>query len=76
MTVECEKAFIKLKLLLTSALVLAYPRFGPDCSFVLETDVSGIGLGAVLSRVQDDGVIHPIAYASRLLDKHERNWHF
>lgn len=73
-TTECETAFVELKHLLTTAPVLAYPRFGPDRSFVLETDASGVGLGAVLSQVQDDGVIHPIAYASRSLDKHERNY--
>ena len=32
-----------------------------------------MGLGAVLSQ-QTDGVIHPIAYASRSLDKHETNY--
>ena len=72
-TAECETAFVELKRLLTTAPVLAYPRFGPDRSFILETDASGIGLGAVLSQAQDDGVVHPIAYASRSLDKHERN---
>ena len=73
-TTECETAFVELKHLLTTAPVLAFPHFGPDQSFVLETDASGIGLGAVLSQVQEDGVVHPIAYASRSLDKHERNY--
>ena len=73
-TEACETAFAELKCLLTAAPVLAYPRFGPDRSFVLETDASGIGLGAVLSQIQDDGVLHPIAYASSSLDKHERNY--
>ena len=73
-TSECETAFTELKCLLTTAPVLAYPRFGPDRSFAFETDTSGVGLGAVLSQIQDDGVIHPIAYASRSLDKHERNY--
>ena len=44
---ECETAFIDLKHLLTTAPVLAYPRFSPD---VLEIDASGIGLGTILSR--------------------------
>ena len=72
-----EKTFIELKCWLTSAPVLAYPRFGPDRSFAFETDASSVGLCAVLSQVQDDGVIHlihPIAYASHALDKHERNY--
>ena len=35
---------------------------------------SMIGLGAVLSQVQDDGSIYPLAYASRSIDKHECNY--
>lgn len=70
-SIECEESFTHLKDLLTSAPILAYPRFGPNCSFILETDAGTVDLGAVLSQVQDDGTIHPIAYASRSLDKHE-----
>ena len=54
--------------------MLAYPRFGHDREFILETDASGIGLGAVLSQKQDDGHLHPIAYASRSLNPHEKNY--
>ena len=57
-----------------TAPVLAYPCFGPDREFILETDASGIGLGAVLSQKQDEGLIHPIAYASRSLNTHEKNY--
>ena len=71
---ECEEAFVQLKELLTSAPVLVYPKFGPEHTFILETDASTIGLGAVLSQEQDDGTIHPVAYASRSVDKHERNY--
>ena len=46
--------------------VLIYPRFGPESEFILETDASYVGLGAVLSEQQEDGKIHPIAYASLL----------
>ena len=35
--------------------------------FVLETDASGQGLGAVLNQQQENGLVAPIAYASRTL---------
>ena len=70
---ECQSAFERMKQMLTTAPILAYPKFGPDAEFVLETDASGIGLGAVLSQ-QPDGMLHPIAYASRSLDSSERNY--
>ena len=73
-TPECEAAFCKLKELLVTAPVLTYPHFGPDREFILEKDASGIGLGAVLSQKQDDGLVHPIAYASRALNCHEKNY--
>ena len=73
-TTECQTAFNTLKVLLVSAPVLAYPRFGLGVEFTLETDASGVGLGAVLSQTQDDGQLHPIAYASRSLDSSERNY--
>ena len=63
---DCTLAFQKLKEKLTSAPVLAHPDFSKP--FVVETDASFRGLGAVLS--QEDGVI---AYASRGLRPAERN---
>ena len=70
----CEESFTKLKRLLASPPILAYPKFGSNRSFILETDASTVGLGAVLSQEQGDGMIHPVAYASRFVDKHERNY--
>lgn len=49
-TDKCQKAFDKLKQLLCSAPVLAYPLFGPEHLFILETDASVLGLGAILSQ--------------------------
>ena len=69
----CSEAFQTLKEKLVSTPVLFYPWFGQDEEFILETDASGKGLGAIFSQCQD-GQIHPIAYASRSLDKHERNY--
>ena len=69
---ECKAAATRLKSYLTQAPVLAYPQFGKD--FLLETDASGVGLGAVLSQEQSDSTIRPIAFASRTLQPHERNY--
>ena len=52
--------------------MLAYPNF--DVDFTLETDASVKGLGAVLSQYQGDGVLHPVAFASRSLSPAERNY--
>ena len=71
-TGQCRTAFEELKALLMSSPVLAYPDFKKP--FVLETDASIAGLGAVLSQRQEDGSTRSIAYASRSLLKHERNY--
>jgi hypothetical protein len=69
-TVECQAAFEQLKQCLVSAPVLGYPDFTKP--FVLETDASFQGLGAVLSQDQVGGKV-VIAYASRSLRPSERN---
>ena len=69
---SCQESFDMLKKMLTSTPVLTFPNFQQP--FILETDASGLGLGAVLAQKQEDGSIHPIAYASRGLQKHERNY--
>ena len=57
---ECQDAFNSLKRKLTQAPILPYPSFHQSASpFVLQTDASAVGLGAVL---EQDG--HVIAYAS------------
>ncbi|MCW4347301.1 MAG: RNase H-like domain-containing protein, partial [Candidatus Thiodiazotropha endolucinida] len=69
-TDECTKAFEKLKLCLQSPPILGYPDF--EKPFVLETDASFCGLGAVLSQDHPEGRV-VIAYASRSLRPAERN---
>ncbi|GJR39964.1 putative mitochondrial protein [Tanacetum coccineum] len=60
-----QTAFDTLKKAMTQSPVLALPNFKTE--FVVETDASGIGLGAVL---QQGG--HPIAYLSKtLVPKHQ-----
>ena len=56
-----------------SAPVLVFPNF--DKPFLLETDASKEGLGAVLSQKQDNGYYHPVAFGSRSLMPSERNYH-
>ena len=71
-TDQCQEAFLTLRKALVSAPVLAFP----DCSrmFILDTDASNQGIGAVLSQQHDDGLEHVVAYASRVLSKAERRY--
>ena len=55
------------------APVLIFPDF--DKSFLLKTDASKEGLGAVLSQKQDNGHYHPIAFGSHYLMPSEKNYH-
>lgn len=64
----CENAFRELKGKLISAPILAYPL--KDCEFIVDSDASNTGLGAVLSQVQE-GEERVIAYLSRSLSKPE-----
>ena len=69
-TEACQQAFTTLKERLIQPPVLQYPQFHSMASqFVVYTDASDVGLGAVLE--QDNYVI---AYASRILSKSERNY--
>ena len=70
-TSSCQEAFELLKRLLTKTPVLAYPDF--EQSFILETDASGTGLGAVLAQ-KVQGIVRPVAFASRTLQPHEKNY--
>jgi len=65
--VHCENSFNELKKRLTTAPVLILPK--PNEPFVVYYDASKLGLGGVL--MQDGKVV---AYASRQLSIHERNY--
>ena len=68
----CQQSFETLKECLISAPVLAYPLRDAG-EFVLDTDASNHGMGAVLSQVQN-GQEKVIAYASRTLNGSQRNY--
>ena len=70
-TAECNEAFEFLKQCLINAPILAYPKM--EGTFILDTDASNAGIGAVLSQIQD-GTEKVIAYASRSLSRPERNY--
>ena len=70
---EALEAFDHLKAACLQAPILAFLDFNKP--FLLETDASRRGLGAVLSQKQADGQYHPIAYASRVMNETEQRYH-
>ena len=69
---DCQESFDTLCECLSSAPVLAYPDFNRP--FILDTDASDIGIGGVLSQLDEEGRERVIAYGSRLLSKPERRY--
>ena len=69
---EQQEAFDALKRACVSASILGYPIIGKP--FILHTDASLDGLGAVLYQKNKEGKTRVIAYASRSLSKSERNY--
>ena len=66
-----QNAFEYLRNCLTTKPILAYPDF--ELPFIVFTDASNVGLGAILSQIQG-GKERVIAYASRHLNHAERNY--
>ena len=70
-TPDCNQAFVNLKHALCSSPVLRSPNFSRP--FILQTDASERGIGAVLSQRSDMGEEHPVAFYSRkLLPREEK----
>ena len=68
-----RNTFHKLKKAVMSTPVLAYPD--PNKEYLLKTDASKLGVGAVLSQKQADGRYHSVAFGSRALHGVEVNYH-
>ena len=70
---EALQAFEALKQACMNSPVLAFADYTKD--FLLETDASKEGLGAVLSQKQEDGWFHSVAYSGQVLTTHKKNYH-
>jgi transposase InsO family protein len=69
---EQREAFMALKKALCTEPVLAYPDF--NLPFVLYTDASNYGIGAILAQEHPDGTIRVVSYASRSLHNAEKQY--
>ena len=70
---EVWEAINILKRKVQSVPVLGFQNF--DKPFLLKTDASKEGLGAVLSQKKSDGSYHPVAFGSCSLTPLEKNYH-
>ena len=69
---ECNDAFEEIRQCLLSDPVLSYPDFNKE--FIVRTDASTRGIGAVLLQVEEDKLEHPICCVSRTLSNAEANY--
>ncbi|QRW20575.1 Retrotransposable element Tf2 protein [Rhizoctonia solani] len=67
-----ETAFQELKVLVTKSPVLIHSN--PGLPYYLETDASGVAMGAILSQQGPDNRLHPIAYMSKSFSGAEGNY--
>ena len=70
-SIDCTKAFDKVRSLLVNAPILAHAMDTGD--YILDTDACDTSIGAVLSQLQDNEH-RVIAYGSKSLNKTERNY--
>ena len=73
LSLKAKEAFNWLKTALMKAPVLIFTGYSKP--FLLETDSSKDGLGAVLLQKAEDGKYHPVTYGSTALTKSEKNYH-
>ena len=69
---ECQIAFNQLKEKCTQTPILAYANYKKP--IIVHTDVSELGLGAVLYQTDDAGIKQVLAYASKTLSQSERKY--
>ena len=69
---ECQVAFCKLKMQLSSQPVLVH--YDSSLPLILACDASQYGVGAVIAHAMPDGSEKPVAFGSRTLSKAEENY--
>ena len=69
---DCQSAFDKLRAVLTNHPILHSPDWSKP--FVLATDASDVGVGAVLLQSDSQGIEHPISYFSKKLSPSQRKY--
>jgi hypothetical protein len=67
-----QRAFTVLKTYIANPPVLKLPDVTK--TFILQTDASNVGIGAVMLQEGEDGIKHPVAFASRKLLPRETNY--
>jgi hypothetical protein len=71
-TEECQTAFDTLKNAFTTAPILQIPN--DEAPYRLESDSSDFATGAVLEQKGANGLWHPVAFYSKSLNEHKRNY--
>ena len=71
-TDDCENSFRKLKSIIESEPILKAPNFTK--AFSLYVDASGTGIGALLAQEDENGLDMPVAFYSKKLNRHQRNY--
>ena len=75
---DAQKAFFELKSALISEPCLAFPRSDRKFTLIVDSAIGSAtnsgGLGAILCQTDEKGLLHPISFASRGLQKHENNY--
>lgn len=69
---SCQKLFKEAKKQLLSNRVLVH--YDPELPLILACDASPVGVGAVISHKMPDANEKPVAFASRMLTKAEKNY--
>jgi hypothetical protein len=69
---QCHSAFQSLKDAFISALILLHWK--PDALLIVETDASDYMLAAILSIIDTDREVHPVAFLSKTFSTTELNY--